>query len=85
MEFLDTVLGAAIAGLGFFVGRAFPRRRIYQEPKPICGCGHHYSFHTDGFGCNKRSPNYNDKKQGYVCGCQQYSGPTPIDTYTAEF
>jgi len=38
------------------------------EPQPICGCGHHLSFHNPRTGgCAEQE-----------CRCQQYVGPEPL-------
>jgi hypothetical protein len=38
------------------------------EPQPICGCGHHLSFHNPRTGACAEED----------CRCQQYVGPEPL-------
>jgi hypothetical protein len=46
------------------------------EPKPICGCEHHASFHDDG-GCHYTDLDpYN--RTDRECGCKKYMGPEPL-------
>lgn len=54
-----------------------------EEPKPICGCGHHSCFHDDD-SCSKgetlswRNPDGNWEKRVEGCGCKRYTGPEPL-------
>lgn len=54
-------------------------RHIYQEapeienPKPVCGCGHHQCFHDDN-GCGHTTDGFDG------CGCKRYTGPEPLPT-----
>lgn len=51
------LLGALVTGLsgvaaGYVAGAINnPKPPVYKEPEPICGCGHHRSFHDDN-GCH---------------------------------
>lgn len=46
------VTGAAGIATGYVAGAINnPKPPVYREPEPICGCGHHFSFH-DTTGCN---------------------------------
>lgn len=85
MEFLDTVLGALIAAGAWWVGRRTARQETpYKEPEPICGCGHHYSYHREGGACaHDGRGRYNKQTQRYEnrCTCQKYTGPEPLPTY----
>jgi hypothetical protein len=78
IEAAEMVTSVIIFLLGIAVGRLRMRKR-FKEPKPICGCRHHYSFHGEGGPCNKRWVGDEDRE----CGCQKYSGPTPLEQYTA--
>jgi len=54
------------------------RWRTYTriDPKPVCGCNHHASFHDDE-GCHC----INTDSMGRVtteCGCKKYMGPEPL-------
>lgn len=43
MTGLEIIIGTVI---GFVLGRFMPaRKKRFKEPKPICGCKHHYSMH----------------------------------------
>lgn len=61
-------------------------------PQPVCGCDDHYAFHDPKTGhCHamRRVPakwdptgypiSYRDEQ----CGCRQYVGPQPLETYYA--
>lgn len=50
------------------------RAYLTAHGKPVCGCGHHRSFHKDGGRCTT---------QPYPCGCGQYVGPEPLPEYYA--
>lgn len=87
--------GGAVALAGVLVGRLLPNRRRTPKPpatpKPICGCGHHFSFHTPTTGVCKgtdRRVKYsaggsNLGPHDFPCGCQTYAGPTPMPEYFA--
>jgi hypothetical protein len=86
---------AAVALIGVLIGRFLPNRRKGPEPpgtvKPVCGCGHHHSYHDPETGiCNhtKRLITYEDAyttKYGdsLKCSCEQYSGPQPMPEFFA--
>jgi hypothetical protein len=72
---IDTAVGFVV---GFLTVLCFVIRRPvrWREAKPIvpiCGCGHHYSFHNDD-GCHHVGP-YSEN-----CGCVNYYGPEPVPT-----
>jgi hypothetical protein len=82
MEVLALVLSClalvlSVVGLGLARSTAGRLREpLPIEPKPICGCEHHASFHdeegchfidTDRFG-----------REAPVCGCKKYMGPEPL-------
>jgi len=71
---LDIGASIAVIGVGYYLGKS-SKPKPYEEPKPICGCKHHYSYHAgeDGI-CHAWTDNYNQ----YVCGCQKYVGPEPL-------
>lgn len=60
-----------------------------QRGQPICGCGHHFSFHEPGQQiCKQRTREVAgfDRHGDEVfevrdCACQQYSGPMPQIDY----
>jgi hypothetical protein len=72
--------GLMLAGLviGFVIGRFVPARRRAPKPaEPICGCGHHVSFHDlPESTCHKRT-------RLVQCTCRRYAGPLPIDSLYA--
>lgn len=40
------LIGAGVFLWGFITGRYWPARRKGPKPvKPLCGCGHHHSYH----------------------------------------
>ncbi len=77
MEFLDTLLGAALTFVGVASGVLLEKHRgarKHREPKkiePVCGCKHHRSFHKDGKGKCASWDSWNHM----YCRCQGYNGP----------
>ena len=47
------------------------------DPKPICGCRHHASFHDDN-GCHHVWYSDYGNREG-ECGCVKYIGPVAYD------
>lgn len=89
--------GAGISWLSIGVGVLWHRSRIRnskpEKIQPICGCGHHHSFHDPDTGnCHSlikgnpikydayREPTAWDKVQ---CPCRKYSGPEPLPSFYA--
>lgn len=63
-----------------------------EDPQPVCGCDHHYAFHDPTTGhCHATSKvaskwDYAGYPVAYThqqCGCRQYVGPQPLETYYA--
>lgn len=79
MDYLDTILGALIAWGAYRTGVHRERKRRPGEKQPICGCGHHRSYHEEKGGCRK-SVGFD----GLTCRCQKYIGPIPYDEFIAE-
>lgn len=79
MPDLSLLLGAAVFASGMLAGRFWPARRKGPKPVkergPICGCGHHASFHVRAVGACHGNGGY--------CRCQIYTGPTPMPEYYA--
>ena len=78
---ITSLLDAAVVALGYlFLGAAWVallRRRKPADPKSICGCGHHLSFHDPtSLDCRhtRRGSHHRD------CGCRRFTGPAPQDT-----
>lgn len=71
------------------VDREHTLDRGRNEPKPLCGCGHHYVFHDretkkcqtqvviPGRWTGSQNSTYRQ------CMCQGYRGPLPLDEYYA--
>ena len=84
--------GALTLLAGILVGRFMPGRRRrpkpLADPKPICGCGHHVSFHGDGKGpCAWEGEKFYRSGVGTVkptCKCLRYVGPEVYPVYTSE-
>ena len=88
-------VGVAVI-VGVLLGRFLPNRRkgpkAAKAPQPVCGCGHHHSYHDLASGeCSAAvevPARYNPYgsviayKQA-PCGCRQYSGPVPLPEYFA--
>jgi len=65
------------AAVSYTTAKITTRERGSRKyPAPVCGCGHHLSFHGEGDDkgrrCNYDGPSYRQ------CGCQRYYGPEPI-------
>jgi transposase len=78
------ILGSV--GFGYLLGWHGPRRRkkLYEEPEPICGCRHHLSYHGEDGECHAQVMQYDPHKQKRVaigqCACKKYVGPEPMPT-----
>lgn len=64
------------------------RVALLQDPDPICGCHHHYSFHEEKDGCHYTVVHGLQGKLGMrhvmtMCTCVQYTGPIPLPRYTS--
>lgn len=75
-DYLDTVVGAVLAVVAYRVGRRSKRPYAPKRVEPICGCGHHRSFHRTDGPCGKRGVYLSPGHYG-PCGCQNYVGPKP--------
>jgi hypothetical protein len=81
--------GALILLAGFVVGRFLPGRRRTPKPapspKPLCGCGHHRSYHSEGHKCTFNVERYSTARGTYrdTCSCSEYVGPQPLPEYYA--
>lgn len=85
--------GGGLVIAGVILGRFLPARRknpkLKPPSEPICGCGHHFSFHAPATGICKgtnRRVKYsgggsNVGQHDFPCGCQVYSGPTPMPEF----
>jgi hypothetical protein len=72
--------------IGYLLGRAMNRAKKLgikpaKEPKPICGCTHHYSMHNRDGTCHGKV--YLGEDRDYIshyeqCTCQRYTGPEPL-------
>lgn len=73
--------------------RSRKRKRLATEgPQAICGCDDHYAFHDPATGhCHATSKVASKWDSDGIpvgwshrqCGCRQYVGPQPLDTYYA--
>lgn len=69
--------GALIFAAGLLSGRFLPSRRRGPKPPPapVCGCGHHRSFH------DAQTAECHGIRKGYSyarCTCRRYNGPEPL-------
>lgn len=83
---MGLVEGALILLTGILLGRFLPgRRKAPKLPAPVCGCGHHYSFHDpQTLACGYESAIYlGSGKYGptCICRCARYAGPEPLPEY----
>jgi hypothetical protein len=82
-----------LEGALILIGRLLPARRKGPKapPKPVCGCGHHFSFHDrEARACGYASrpvvrstsaiTEYGDAMR---CPCRNYAGPEPMPSYYA--
>ena len=53
------------------------RPKPVEDPKPICGCSHHASFHDDD-GCHYLHMDDYGREE-HRCGCVRYIGPVAYD------
>ena len=90
---------AAVALVGVLLGRFLPNRRKGPKPakavRPVCGCGHHHSYHDPKTSeCHGQVRGKAIKFTDYAsrdpvaweqvqCSCRQYSGPVPIPEFYA--
>ena len=71
--------GALILLAGIVIGRVLPGRRRKKAATggPVCGCGHHHSYHDPETGrCNAT-------RFGDPCKCLSYTGPEPLPEFYA--
>ncbi|MBT2451466.1 hypothetical protein J7F03_31270 [Streptomyces sp. ISL-43] len=67
------------------------KARQLDPPQPVCGCGHHFSFHDpEARSChhqNKLETSYLfggiTGNELVACDCRQYVGPEPLPTVYA--
>lgn len=68
------------------------KRELTYGPRPVCGCGHHYSFHNAKTGLcmhgGRVATKWDEcgepvKWEMKQCGCQRYVGPQPLDSLYA--
>lgn len=91
------VEGALILVIGIAIGRLWGADRRkgkgLRDPKPVCGCKHHYSMHDPETGlCHGQArgkplkyDTFNDPTawEPVPCGCRRYTGPEPLPTLYA--
>lgn len=63
------------------------KKKEHPVTAPICGCGHHYSFHSKSKK-DCRATVYASWLARLIgddgfCQCQQYTGPEPLPEYYA--
>jgi hypothetical protein len=59
------------------------RVRSLEDPDPLCGCGHHISFHNREDGCHYTVIHHHQGRRGVRsvltnCACVSYVGPEPL-------
>lgn len=76
-------LGSGLGGtLAYLAGRR-AARRTKAAPRPICACKHGYGHHGPD-GCAGKDRIYlNGRAHLEPCGCRDYTGPRPLDSYYA--
>jgi hypothetical protein len=74
------IIAAAVAVSGTLLSLVLLlRRRPVPPVRPICGCGHHRSFHDEGKGrCLYKTAFFM-----FSCSCRVYTGPEPLPEYYA--
>lgn len=89
MEPLSLIVGAALLGIGWVIGR-FGHRASRAKAisgsaaMSMCGCGHDLSLHDRQAGeCHaehmRKVGMGTGMKEWARCGCRRYTGPTPLD------
>lgn len=76
-----------LLGFGYVIGSLRRPPRKAPDPRPICGCAHHYSYHDPKTRvCHGRVKigYWNAQDHYEACTCRQYSGPVPIDEYLSQ-
>jgi len=80
LALIISCLSLVLSGISLLFAQATARRwRTYTkpiEPKPICGCEHHASFHDDE-GCHFIDLDRFGRDTP-ICGCKKYMGPEPL-------
>lgn len=85
------LLGGSVAALRKEIERRHQRKlEIAQGPQPVCGCRHHYAYHSPKTGscaAVSKTPVRWDRDFGsptrwehLPCTCQRYVGPEPLET-----
>lgn len=77
------IVGNLILLIGYTKGKSVAEKRFREgTTKPVCGCGHHRSFHNTE-GCHQVIERY--KVGGVIsystCPCKCYSGPEPLPEF----
>ena len=87
-------VGVAVI-IGVLLGRFLPNRRKgpkpAKSPQPVCGCGHHHSYHdAQTSACGYASSEYVGESPAGIaqyeprhCSCRRYSGPVPMPEFYA--
>ena len=87
-------VGVAVI-IGVLLGRFLPNRRKGPKPppEPVCGCGHHHSYHDPATGeCHGQTKGdpikfdiggYATAYKQVQCSCKQYSGAVPLPEFYA--
>lgn len=59
-----------------------PGRQLPAADRPVCGCGHHLSYHDPNTGqCLHKRTFLQRHVYTAQCSCQQYIGPEPVPHY----
>ncbi len=82
---LAMLAGVFILAIGILVGRllAALRPALPKQPKPVCGCTHHYSVHDPKGDMRCNVAIYVGSTYRGKCACLRYSGPVPLPEYFA--
>ena len=91
-SWVDTVVGAGVGIVAYASGHARGRRTrardpYADDPQPMCGCGHHFSLHSDDGTCRGVTREIQEATRrgttwvNQPCGCARYTGPEPLPRY----
>lgn len=83
MDPASLLIGGALVGSGWFVGRASRRSKsVSSVALNECSCGHGYGTHEDGRNCRTDVRRVRDgctsTYEWVPCRCLTYDGPEPL-------
>jgi hypothetical protein len=71
---IQVALGVIV---GWVLGQRTRQLPALEQPRPVCGCTHHYSMHDPKTGECQVAVGDGE------CACVRYTGPVPLTEYYA--